>query len=197
MKRSAPAAERNRQPILDVLKRVAPRQGVALEIACGTGQHATAFAEALPALDYQPSDINPVALASASAWVQESALPKQHPAIFLDVCDPVWPVKTADLVICINMIHIAPWSACAGLLAGAGRILRSGGILFLYGPYFRAGVDTAPSNLDFDASLRSQDPSWGVRNLEDVTREAEKNGLVLVETVAMPANNLSVVFKKR
>lgn len=201
-RRYAPAAARNRDAILSVLRQVLPRDGLVLEIAGGSGEHAAHFAPALaadrPGGQWQPTDIDPDALASIDAHTADADPARRliRPALLLDTTAPEWPVDRAAAVICINMIHIAPWSACEGLLRGAGRILPDGGIVYLYGPYKRGGAHTAPSNAEFDASLRARDPSWGVRNLEDVAALAEGSGLALADIVDMPANNLSVVFRK-
>jgi hypothetical protein len=196
----APATERNRQPILDVLQTVLPATGTVLEISSGTGEHATFFAPRLPTLRWQPSDPNPEARASITAWQQEP-IANLSPPIALDASAPHWEVEDQGLeigaIVNINMIHIAPWVACQGLMAGAGRILPPAGILYLYGPYKRNGEHTAPSNAAFDDSLRSRNPEWGVRHLETVIAEAQGQGLELSQIVEMPANNLSVVFQKQ
>ncbi len=181
---------------MDVLKNVLPTSGTVLEIASGTGQHVVHFAANLPALTFQPSDIDETYQASVRAYRDGAGLDNVMAPITLDVTAPNWPLDRADAVICSNMIHIAPWDACLGLLAGAGRILLEGGILYMYGPYKIGGKHTAPSNESFDASLRSRDPRWGIRNLDDVALEARRQGLHLIKTVAMPANNLSVIYRK-
>jgi SAM-dependent methyltransferase len=191
---SAPAADRNKEPILAVLRTALPDSGLVLEVASGTGQHIVHFARALPGLAWQPSDPDAGARASIAAHVDRSRLGNIRPPVALDAAGEDWPLARADAIVCINMIHIAPWAACKGLMAGAGRLLPSGGILYLYGPFRRDGRHTAPSNEAFDASLRARDPSWGVRDLEDVTRLAGARGFALEDTVAMPANNLSVIF---
>ena len=194
---TAPAAARNKAPILDVLRQVLPKTGLVLEIASGTGEHAAFLAEQLPRLAWQPSDPDPGARASIAAWADHAGNPENLcPPLDLDAAGDDWPIAAADAVVCVNMIHISPWASCRGLMRGAGRVLPHGGILYLYGPYRVGGRHTAPSNDAFDAGLRSQDPSWGVRDLETVIAEAETNGLAFVETVSMPANNLSVVFRK-
>jgi cyclopropane fatty-acyl-phospholipid synthase-like methyltransferase len=195
VKRHAPAALRNREPILAVLARVLPPQGTVLEIASGSGEHARFFAEALPHVTWQPSDADAEARASIDAYRAEAGLPNLLGAVHLDARDAKWAVTRADAIVCINMIHIAPWAACAGLMRGAACVLPAEGILYLYGPFMRGGAHTAPSNASFDASLRASDPAWGVRDVDDVTREAEKNGLARAEIVTMPANNLSLVFR--
>ncbi len=196
-KRHAEATTRNRDPILEVLRRVLPPQGTVLEIASGSGEHAIHFATHLPHLAWQPSDDSSDARLSVDAWRAGTALANLRAPIALDACSEAWGVDRADAVVCINMIHIAPWRACEGLMRGAARVLPPAGVLFLYGPFMRDGAHTAPSNEAFDRDLRSRDPSWGVRALEAVTAEATRNGLERVEVVAMPANNLSVVFRRR
>jgi SAM-dependent methyltransferase len=191
---SAPAAERNREPILAVLQRVLPPTGLALEIASGTGQHVVHFAKALPKWTWQPSELDPQMRQSIAAWVSETGVANVLPPLDLDVSRADWPVERADAVLCINMIHISPWRATEHLLAGCERLLGPGGILFLYGPYRRSGRHTAPSNEAFDESLRQRNPQWGLRDLETVEETANQHGLALSEVVEMPANNLSVVF---
>jgi SAM-dependent methyltransferase len=195
-KQHAPAAERNRAPILEVLARVLPRRGLVLEIASGTGQHAVWFARHLRALTWQPSDADPSALASIAAWAADDALPNLRPPLHLDVTAPAWPVDAADAVVCINMIHIAPWAAARALVTGAARVLRPGGVLCTYGPYRFDGAFTAPSNAAFDASLRARNPAWGVRDVRDLEAAAAAVGLALAETVALPANNHVLVFRR-
>jgi SAM-dependent methyltransferase len=192
----APAPERNKGPILDVLRRVLPRQGVVLEIASGTGQHVVHFAAGLPDLTWQPSDADAQARASIAAWRADANLPNVLPPLDLDVrCEP-WPVQRADALVCINMIHIAPWAAAVHLVEGARRILPPGAPLVLYGPYRRDGRHTAPSNAAFDADLRRRNPDWGVRDLEAVAALAAENAFAFDEAVEMPANNLTVVFRR-
>ncbi len=191
-----PHVARNRDPILDVLRRVLPKQGLVLEVASGSGEHAAYFAAHLPALTWQPSDPDPEALASIAAHRAAAGTPNLLAPLQLDVSAPRWPVERADAVICNNMIHISPWSATEGLMSGATRILPAGGILYLYGPYKIDGRHTAPSNAAFDRTLRAQNAAWGIRDLADVAALAERNGLTLTETVAMPANNLSVIFRR-
>lgn len=194
-RRSAPAAQRNAEPILRVLETVLPARGLVLEVASGTGEHARFFAQRLPGLDWQPSDPDPEARASIDAWAADAGLPNLRPALVLDACDAAWPLDRADAVVCINMIHIAPWAAALGLLDGAARLLPRGGPLVLYGPFARGGRHTAPSNERFDAALRARDPNWGVRDLDDVAAEAEARGLALEQVTEMPANNLTAVFR--
>jgi SAM-dependent methyltransferase len=190
----AAATERNREPILEVLRRTLPASGLVLEIASGTGQHAAFFACALPALRWQPSDASAVHLDSIRAWSAASGADNIAPALLLDVERQPWPVSHADAVVNINMIHIAPWSATEALFEGAARILAPRGVLFLYGPFKRDGQHTAESNQRFDERLRAEDPRWGVRDLADVERVARAAGFRLAEVVPMPANNLSLVF---
>lgn len=195
--RVSPSTARNRDPILQVLKPRLPASGLVLEIAAGAGEHAVYNAAALPHLEWQPTDPDPEALASIAAWRDHAALPNLLPPLRLDASDPdAWPVGRADAVVNINMIHISPWSAAQGLMAGAARVLPAGGPLVLYGPYIETDVETAPSNLDFDASLRRRNPAWGLRRLDDVAALAASHGLVLAERIAMPANNLSLVFRR-
>jgi SAM-dependent methyltransferase len=190
-----PAPERNKGPILEVLRRVLPRRGTVLEIASGTGQHIVHFAQALPEISWQPSDPEADHRASILARTKAAGITSIAPPLALDVRQHPWPVQ-ADAMVCINMIHIAPWDAALALLSEAGRLLPPDGVLYLYGPYRRDGRDTAPSNADFDADLRRRNPEWGVRNVEDVQRHAGDAGLLLQEIVAMPANNLSVIFRR-
>ena len=193
---TAPAAERNKGPILEVLKRFLPETGLVLEIASGTGQHVVHFATALPALTWQPTDLDQDHLTSIAAWIRHGGLQNVRPPIELDVGADPWPVGHGDAVLCFNMIHIAPWAATKGLLKGAARVLAPGGVLFLYGPYRRFGAHTAPSNEAFDADLRARDPEWGLRDMEEVVALAGKIRLSLIEIVAMPANNFSIVFRR-
>lgn len=196
MKRQAPAAARNRQPILDVLTPRLPARGLVLEIASGSGEHIVHFAEALPDLVFQPSDPSPEARASIDDWAQSLALGNVRLALALDAAGDLWPLECANAVLCCNMIHIAPWEAAVGLIAGASRILQKDGTLYLYGPYRRGGRHTAPSNEAFDLDLRRRNPAWGVRDLETVASLAEAQGFGLPEIIDMPANNLSLVFKR-
>ncbi|RKR38058.1 DUF938 domain-containing protein [Paraburkholderia sp. BL17N1] len=197
LRQHSPSAERNREPILAVLRAVLPANGRVLEIASGTGQHAIWFARAMPGLDWQPSDADADARASIGAWVAHEGLTNVRAALALDVHQPDWGVDTLDAVVCINMIHISPWSAAQALFAGAGRRLVDGGVLYLYGPYKRGGAHTSPSNDAFDRQLRSRDPEWGVRDMEEVVALGASVGLVCDEPIAMPANNFSLVFRKR
>lgn len=197
----APATERNREPILQVLLRLLPPTGNILEIASGTGEHAVYFAPHFAPRQWIPSDADSLLRASINAWQQYYQVENISPALSIDVCEPVWEIEKQNIsitaIVCINMIHIAPFAACLGLIAGAGRLLPEGGILYLYGPYKQEGKHTAPSNQDFDQFLKQQNPDWGVRDLEEVVATAQKQGLTLIETVQMPANNLSVVFERR
>jgi SAM-dependent methyltransferase len=193
---NAPATERNREPILEVLRRVFPSAGLALEIASGTGQHAAFFARALPALQWQPSDASPAHLASIRAWTDASGAANIRAPATLDVESWPWPITGADAILNINMIHIAPWSATGALLRGAARLLPPDGVLFLYGPFKRDGQHTADSNRRFDERLRGEDPRWGVRDLTEVEALAASAGFRPPEIVPMPANNLSVVFRR-
>ena len=197
LRQHAPAAERNREPILAVLERVLPASGTVLEIASGTGQHAIHFAAALPKLVWQPSDPGEDARASIAAWTAHSGLANVRAPLALDVRDASWGIDAAAAIVCINMIHISPWESAQALIGGAGRLLQAGGVLFLYGPYRRGGAHTAPSNAAFDAQLRSRDPSWGVRDMEDVVALADAAGFDSDEPVEMPANNFCLVFRKR
>jgi len=197
-RRFAPAAARNRDSILAVLRRVLPSEGRVLEIASGTGEHAVHFARALPALSFAPSDADPECLASIEAWRAHEALPNVEPARRIDVHDADWGADPGiAAILCSNLVHIAPWSAAQALVRGAARVLapRAGAPLVLYGPYRRGGAHTAPSNAAFDASLRARDARFGVRDLEEVERAASECGFALDECVAMPANNFCVVFR--
>jgi SAM-dependent methyltransferase len=191
-----PAPERNKAPILEVLRRVLPARGTVLEVASGTGQHVVHFAANLPALQWLPSDPEEPHRRSIEARVVQAGLANVAPPRALDVLDRPWPVGAVDAIMCINMIHIAPWEATLALLAEAGRLLPGDGVLFLYGPFRRGGGHTAPSNAAFDADLRRRNPSWGVRDLEDVQQLAGDAGMDLRDIVDMPANNLSLVFRR-
>jgi SAM-dependent methyltransferase len=191
----SPAAERNKGAILDAIRSRLPGSGVVLEIASGTGQHVVHFARAVPALIWQPTDADDDLRAAATDRIRAAGLINVRPPLRLDVL-AAWPPTEADAVLCINMIHIAPWSATKGLMQGAARLLRPGAPLFLYGPYKRGGRHTAPSNEAFDVSLRARNPEWGVRDLDDVELCAKQHGFSLVEVVTMPANNLTVTFER-
>jgi SAM-dependent methyltransferase len=192
----SPSVARNRQPIAAVLRRVLPPSGTVLEVASGTGEHAVHFARALPSLTWQPTDPDESALRSIAAHRAASGLANLRAPFRLDVRDADWASLSADAVLSINMIHIAPWAATVALMEGAGRVLAAGAILFLYGPFFEDGTDPAPGNVAFDESLRERDPGWGVRRLAEVAACAGRFGLVLAEREAMPANNLAVVFRR-
>lgn len=217
--RSAPAAQRNREPIADILREWLPHSGIILEIASGTGEHAVHFAERFPNLEWQPTDIHPDALSSIAAWREQTGRSNLRPPLALDAGSADWPIDRADTIISIkmdsdscndpklaekggfdvvlnlNMVHISPWSAALGLLDGAARVLKRGGALIIYGPWLRAGVETAPSNLAFDQQLRERDPEWGLRRVEDFDAAASNRGFALEQTRAMPANNLMLLFR--
>ena len=191
-----PATERNRDVILDVLRGALPATGLVLEIASGSGEHVVHFAQALPNLTFQPSDPEDAALQSIRAWTQNTGAANVLPPVMLDATSHHWPIASADAVLCINMIHISPWQATEGLMRGAAKILSTGAPLYLYGPYRRAGVVTAPSNEAFDGSLKARNPEWGLRDLEVVAALARDEGFSAPATTEMPANNLSVVFRR-
>lgn len=191
-RRHAPATLRNRDAIAAILAEVLPGAGLVLEVASGSGEHCAFFAERFPALAWQPSDPDADARASIGAWC--GALANVRPALALDAAAPDWPVGRADVLLCINMVHISPWAATEGLMAGAARCLAPGAPLVLYGPFRRAGAPTAPSNEAFDRSLRARDPAWGLRALEAVLAAA--TGFTLERLVEMPANNLAVVLRR-
>ena len=193
----SPSAERNKGPILEILERVLPRSGLVLEVASGTGQHFVHFAKALLDLTWQPSDPDADCRRSISSWLAFAQLANVRQPLDIDVCRFPWPVSTADAAICINMIHISPWAATEALFSGLSTTLTEGGRLYLYGPYRRHGRHMAPSNVAFDAQLRLRNPAWGLRNIEDLARLADRAGFDLSETVEMPSNNLSVIFEKR
>ena len=195
-RRHSPAAERNRGPILAEMQRLLPPQGVALEIASGTGQHVAHFAGALPAWRWQPSDGDARSLASISAWC--ARVPNVAPPLHIDVLAEAWPGVPAsvDAIYCANLLHISPRTTCTALMRGTARHLAAKGLLLLYGPYVVEGEPTAPSNQAFDADLRARDPAWGLRQLGEVVTQAEAVGLRLRERVAMPANNLLLVFDR-
>jgi SAM-dependent methyltransferase len=191
----AASAERNREPILEVLRRVLPPTGLVLEIASGTGQHVSFFAQALPALRWQPSDPSPAHRESIRAWSATAGGDNIAEPVALDVEEWPWPVAKADAIVNINMIHIAPWSVTEALFRGAARVLPAAGVLVLYGPFKRDGQHTAESNQRFDERLRAEDPRWGVRDAGDVAAAASAAGFLAPEIVAMPANNLCLVFR--
>jgi Protein of unknown function (DUF938) len=192
----APATVRNRDFILDVLRDVLPKTGVILEIASGSGEHIVHFAKNLPSLVFQPSDPDADARLSVAAWVKATDVSNVRSPIALDASSPVWPIASADGIICINMIHISPWEATVGLINGAAAVLPPGSPLYLYGPYKREGFATAPSNQAFDQSLRDRNPTWGLRDLEAVAALARSVGFLAPVITEMPANNLSVVFRQ-
>lgn len=194
---ASPSAERNKGPILDVLARVLPERGTVLEIASGTGQHVVHFAKALAGLSWQPSDPDGDMRASIARRAAEEGLANVRPALDLDVTRRPWPLQAADAVVCINMIHVAPWSATAALFDEGRTLLSSGRVLFLYGPYRRSGGHTAPSNEKFDFDLRVQNPAWGLRDMEAVCEVAAAAGFAPPEIVSMPANNFSLIFSRR
>jgi SAM-dependent methyltransferase len=189
-----PHVTRNREPILSVLSRVLPSQGLALEVASGSGEHAAYFARTLPSLLWQATDCDPQALASIAAHRAAAKAPNLLAPLPLDATSSEWPVQCADAIVCINMVHIAPWAAAQGLMAGARRLLPVGGVVYLYGPYRIEGRHTAQTNHAFDTWLRSQNSQWGVRDVREMVDLAAENGFDLVETVPMPANNLSIIF---
>lgn len=193
-RRHAPATERNRAAILAILRGSLPARGLVLELASGSGEHIVHFAESFPALDWQPSDPDAAARASIAAWADGIA--NIRPPIALDAAATIWPIAAADAILCINMIHISPWAATEGLMAGAGRLLAPGGLLYLYGPYRQSGGMSA-SNAAFDADLRARNPEWGIRDLEAVVALGAPAGLGLERVVEMPANNLSLLLRRR
>jgi hypothetical protein len=194
VKRHAPATERNRDVIAQTLACVLPTEGLILEVASGTGEHVVHFAKMFPALTWQPSDPDPIALASINAWRADSNVPNVRPAMLLDASAD-WPIAQADAVVCINMTHISPWAATVGLLRNAARLLPQSAVLFIYGPYNQRDVPLADSNAAFDAALRQQNALWGLRFVEDIAAEANVSGLHLDSVIDMPANNLSLIFR--
>jgi SAM-dependent methyltransferase len=193
---ASPSAARNREAIAEALAQVLPQEGLVLEVGSGTGEHVVHFARVMPHLAWQPSEQDVVCLRSISAWVAVGAQANVRQPVFLDVASAEWPIAAADAIICINMIHIAPWSAAQALLGGASRILPAGGTLCLYGPYRVAGTHTSASNRAFDAQLRATNSEWGVRDLDAVSSAARGFNLDLERTFQMPANNLIAVFRK-
>jgi SAM-dependent methyltransferase len=196
-RRSAPAAQRNREPIAEVLAEWLPERGVVLEIASGTGEHAVHFAKRFPGLEWQPSDLHADALGSIRAWREESGLPNIREPIVIDASSSDWPLDRADAVLSINMAHISSWASALGLIENASRLLAAGAPLILYGPWLKDGIPTAASNLAFDADLRRRDPQWGLRRVEDFAQSAAKKGLTLAEVRQMPANNLMLLFRRQ
>lgn len=194
--RHAPATVRNRDAITDVLRNLLPERGTVLEIASGSGEHAVHFARAFPDLVWQPSDLDPPALASIAAWTARAAVSNVLPPLLIDVEQPDWPTDRADAIVCINMVHISPWSATRALFARAAALLAQGAPLFFYGPYVRDEVTTSDSNLAFDASLRQRDPRWGLRDVADIDSLALQRGFDRSSLIEMPANNLSLVYRR-
>ncbi|MDP4574681.1 DUF938 domain-containing protein [Qipengyuania sp. G39] len=197
MKRYAPAAGRNVLPIGDVLAEELPESGLVLEIASGSGEHALAFARRFPALDWQPSDPDPEAIASIAAWREEDGPDNLRPPVILDASSEDWPVASAAAVLCINMVHISPWSATEGLMRQAAEVLDAGKPLILYGPFIEDDVETAPSNIAFDESLNTRNSAWGLRALPAVDRLARASGFDRTNRYPMPANNLTVVYRRQ
>lgn len=198
LRRDAPATHRNREPIFEVLARWLPGSARVLEVASGTGQHAVYLAGRMPGLAWQPTEVDPDSLPSIEAWIADAGRQNVLPPRLLDASDVDWPedVGRVDAIFTANLLHISPWSVGLGLVSGAGRALRDGGLLLIYGPFKMEGAHTAPSNAAFDESLRARDPSWGVRDLEAVVEAAAAAGLAHRETNALPANNLLVVFER-
>ncbi|KWV90507.1 DUF938 domain-containing protein [Erythrobacter sp. YT30] len=197
-KQHAPATLRNRDAILGVLRQELPEWGVVLEIASGSGEHAIYFAENMSALTWQPSDPDPGALASIKAYGAEYPGVNLREPVRLDACAATWPIKRADAMVCINMAHISPWASTEGLFDGAARTMDAPDApLILYGPYFENNVQAAPSNLQFDVSLKSRNPDWGIRRIEDMDKVAEQNGFIRTARFEMPANNLSLVYRRQ
>lgn len=196
----SPAAERNKRPILDMLRQLLPARGTALEIASGTGQHVAWFAQHLPAWTWQPTDTHAAALESITAQIAQQQLGNVQAPLLLDVLSPAWlpsATRPFDAIYCANMLHIAPWATCAALMQGSARHLTRDGVLITYGPYLEDAVSTAPGNLDFDRELRLQNPAWGLRRREDVEAVAADCGLQLTQRFALPANNLLLVWTRR
>lgn len=196
-RRSAPAALRNRERIAELLRDWLPPDGLVLEIASGTGEHAVFFAERFPALEWQPSDLHPEALSSIESWRESAARPNVRSPIVIDAASHDWPVERADAMLSINMVHISPWNSALGLLDGAARILSPGSPLILYGPWLKDDVPTAQSNLDFDDNLKRRDAEWGLRRVEDFAAAAKERGIELVEIRSMPANNMMLLLQRR
>ncbi|HVI88022.1 MAG TPA: DUF938 domain-containing protein [Dongiaceae bacterium] len=197
LRQYAPAAARNREPICTVLQQVLPESGLVLEVASGSGEHVVHFATAFPGLVFQPSDPDAAARDSIAAWVAAAGLGNIRAPLAIDAAAAVWPLTAADAVICINMVHISPWQSTIGLVQGAAGLLPKGAPFYLYGPYRRDGAHTAESNAAFDADLRRRNPAWGLRDMEEVTALAVAAGFAAPEMVAMPANNFSLIFRRR
>lgn len=197
MKKFAPATARNRQPLADVLAAELPASGLLLEIASGTGEHAVFFAERFPGLDWLPSDPDADARSSIAAWREEANLANLRAPMMLDAAAEEWPVSQVEAILCVNMVHISPVEATQGLMAGAGRILTAGAPLVLYGPYLESGVETAPSNMAFDHSLKARNPLWGLRDIDWIDGLATQNGLERTRRITMPANNLTLVYRRQ
>ena len=199
----SPAAERNREPILQALRHLLPPRGLALEIASGTGQHVAHFAAGLPGWVWQPSDAQPDAFESIEGWCAQAGANQVKPPLVLNVMASPWPganspfAQPFDAIFCANMLHISPWATCAALMQGAARHLAPDGVLLVYGPFLEAGQATSPGNQDFDHSLRQRNPSWGIRQLDDVAREALHAGLQLRQRLPMPSNNLLLIFERK
>lgn len=196
VRRSAPAAQRNREPISEVLSEWLPERGLILEIASGTGEHVVYFAERFPHLEWQPSDLHSDALRSIEAWVADSGVENARQPVEIDASKGDWPIDEAAALLSINMVHISPWTSALGLLDGAARILPEGAPLILYGPWIIEGIETAPSNLDFDQQLRARDREWGLRSVEAFAAAAAERGLQLEQTRFMPANNLMLLLRR-
>jgi hypothetical protein len=194
---SSPAALRNREPILAVLRQWLPEHGLVLEVASGSGEHIVHFARALPGLEWQPSDPDARARHSISAWAESEGLPNLRPPLALDAAAEDWPLAGADAILCINMAHISPWAATLGLFAGAARLLPGGGRLLLYGPFIAPDRPLAPSNAAFDADLRARNPEWGLRHTDRLAEVAHGNGLEPIGRVEMPANNLTLIYERK
>ena len=196
MKRTAPAAARNSAPIADVLAQELPASGTVLEVASGTGEHAVFMARRFPDIVWQPTDPDTDALGSIAGWAEEARLANLKPPLELDTRSPDWPLTRGDAVVCINMVHISPWAASEGLFGGAARVLDTGAPLILYGPYIEDDVETAPSNLAFDESLKARNPEWGIRNIAAMDDLAARTGFTRTARHAMPANNLTLVYRR-
>jgi Protein of unknown function (DUF938) len=196
-RRSAPAALRNREPIAEVLEDWLPDRGLVLEIASGTGEHSLFFAERFPQFEWQPSDVHADALSSIAAWREGASLPNLRVPLAIDASRLDWPITHADAILSINMVHISPWACALGLIDGAARLLPSGGPLILYGPWLKDDIETVSSNRAFDEDLRSRDPEWGLRRVEEFAAEARTRGIELEQTRPMPANNLMLLLRRR